>query len=232
MAGAIERHRLARHGVDHAATFSSASLTASSASWALEPSGPPPCAISGRPPPPWPPSVATAAFTRSTALTWTARSSVTPTATLARPSLTAISAPMPEPKTFLHVVNSRAQVLGIQAFDDLADEFVAVHVLGRRPRRTWTLRRPSPALFSRRQARARAGGAPRPATRCAQALRPAVTSASLPPRAAWHRARSSHWRAASPVSASIRRTPDETALSLNDLEQLDVAERTDVRAAA
>src|SRR6185369_9763336 len=98
MTGAVQGDRLGRKRVDHAA--SSASFTASSASWAFEPSGPPPWAMSGRPPPPCPPSAATAALTSSTALTWPARSSVTPTATLARPPFTAIRAPTPDPNRF------------------------------------------------------------------------------------------------------------------------------------
>src|SRR6185503_4081324 len=112
VARAVERDRLRRGSVHHAATFSSASLTASSASSALDPSGPPPCAMSGRPPPPCPPSVATAALTRSTALTWPARSSVTPIATLARPSFTAIRTPIPEPRRFFMSSTAARKPLG------------------------------------------------------------------------------------------------------------------------
>lgn len=42
MTGALEGDRIGGFRLDHAATFSSASLTASSASLALDPSGPPP----------------------------------------------------------------------------------------------------------------------------------------------------------------------------------------------
>src|SRR4029453_6181042 len=47
--GAAESDGVGGLRVDQAATFSKASLTASSASFALAPSGPPPCAMSGRP---------------------------------------------------------------------------------------------------------------------------------------------------------------------------------------
>ena len=188
--------------------------------------------MSGRPPPPCPPSAATAALTRSTALTCPARSSVTPTATLARPSLTATSAAIPEPTRCFIVSTVDAQVLGIQAFDHLAEELVAVDLFGRGGVGLGRRRRPSPAPSSRRRARARAACAPRPARRSAPEprrvtlLSVAAASRSLASRSP------SHCRAASPVSASIRRTPDETALSRDDLEQLDVAERADVGAAA
>ena len=68
--------------------------------------------MSGRPPPPCPPSAATAALTRSTALNWPARSSVTPTATLARPSLTATSAATPEPTRCFIVSTVERKSLG------------------------------------------------------------------------------------------------------------------------
>src|ERR1035441_3796509 len=55
----------------------SAASIALSASSALEPSGPPACAMSGRPPPPMPPSTSAPFFTRSTALKRLVRSSVT-----------------------------------------------------------------------------------------------------------------------------------------------------------
>src|SRR5262249_13086516 len=90
----------------HLAPSSAASM-AFSASGALAASGPPPCAMSGRPPPPLPPSAATPAFTSSTALSFLApvpwaRSSVTPTTAEALPSSTPISATTPEPSFFLN----------------------------------------------------------------------------------------------------------------------------------
>src|SRR3546814_18414278 len=56
--------------------------------------------MSCRPPPPCPPSAATAVLTRSTALWLPILSSVTPTATEARPSLTATSIATPLPTCF------------------------------------------------------------------------------------------------------------------------------------
>ena len=70
---------------------------AASASFAFAPSGPPACAMSGRPPPPLPPSASDAARTRSTALTREVRSSVTPTTSEALPSATVTNATTPEP---------------------------------------------------------------------------------------------------------------------------------------
>src|ERR1700733_13462571 len=52
------------------------SSTAASASWVFAPSGPPACAMSGRPPPPLPPSAAEPRRTRSTALKRLVRSGV------------------------------------------------------------------------------------------------------------------------------------------------------------
>src|SRR5262249_48324520 len=62
------------------------SAIAFNAASALAPSGPPAWAMSGRPPPPWPPSAAAPALTRSTALYFAVRSSVTPTTMPALPS--------------------------------------------------------------------------------------------------------------------------------------------------
>src|SRR5205085_11988124 len=59
--------RHGRHGSLHCAPSRAASI-AFSASDALAASGPPPWAMSGRPPPPLPPSAATPGLTRSTAL--------------------------------------------------------------------------------------------------------------------------------------------------------------------
>src|SRR3984893_7325852 len=75
---------------------------AASAALALAPSGPPACAMSGRPPPPLPPSASDATRTRSTALKRKVRSLVTPTTTPALPSsVTATIATTPEPICFL-----------------------------------------------------------------------------------------------------------------------------------
>ena len=72
--------------------------TASSASPALAPSGPPAWAMSGRPPPPLPPSAAEPSRTRSTALKRPVRSAVTATTRLALPSSpVAAIATTPEP---------------------------------------------------------------------------------------------------------------------------------------
>src|SRR5581483_7560783 len=63
----------------HAASAARRSSMAASASEAFEVSGPPACAMSGRPPPPLPPSFSAPSFTKSTALIFLVRSSVTPT---------------------------------------------------------------------------------------------------------------------------------------------------------
>src|SRR5258708_4810441 len=74
---------------------------ADSAASALEPSGPPACAMSGRPPPPLPPSASDATRTRSTALKRDVRSLVTPTTTPALPSSETLTmATTPEPTRF------------------------------------------------------------------------------------------------------------------------------------
>src|SRR5207344_65324 len=80
----------------------SAASIALSASSAFDPSGPPACAMSGRPPPPLPPSASAPFFTRSTALKRLVRSSVTPTTMPALPSsAVATMATTPEPTSFL-----------------------------------------------------------------------------------------------------------------------------------
>src|SRR5882762_8027623 len=69
---------------------------------ALAPSGPAACAMSGRPPPPLPPSASEATRTRLTALNRETRSAVTPTTTPALPSsVTPMMATTPEPICFL-----------------------------------------------------------------------------------------------------------------------------------
>src|SRR3546814_14933076 len=65
--------------------------------------------MSGRPPPPCPPSAATAALTRSTALWLLVLSSVTPTATEARPSFTATSIATPLPTCFFSPSTVRSE---------------------------------------------------------------------------------------------------------------------------
>src|SRR5262249_29978437 len=75
---------------------------AESAAAALAPSGPPACAMSGRPPPPLPPSASEATRTRLTALKREVRSGVTPTTTPALPSsVTPTMATTPDPSCFL-----------------------------------------------------------------------------------------------------------------------------------
>src|SRR6185503_10927622 len=74
-----------------------AASIAANAALALLPSGPPACAMSGRPPPPLPPSASAPSLTRSTALMRLVRSSVTPTTSDARPSSTVTNATTPEP---------------------------------------------------------------------------------------------------------------------------------------
>ena len=73
-------------GIYDAARCSSKSEIAASAASAAEPSGPPAWAMSGRPPPPLPPSFSAASRTKSTALNACVRSGVTPTTTPALPS--------------------------------------------------------------------------------------------------------------------------------------------------
>src|SRR5262249_10051299 len=80
----------------------SAPSMALSAASALEPSGPPACAISARPPPPLPPSASAPLRTRSIAEKRDVRSAVTPTTTPALPSsVTPTMATTPEPRRFL-----------------------------------------------------------------------------------------------------------------------------------
>ena len=86
--------------------------TAARAACASPPSGPPPCAMSGRPPPPLPPSFSTPTRTRSTELKRSVRSSVTPAAIEARPSVTAITAEMPLPMRFLFSSTNPRNSLG------------------------------------------------------------------------------------------------------------------------
>src|SRR5262249_13655331 len=88
-------------GHGYAAFSVSAASIGAIASSAFAPSGPPAWAMSGRPPPPLPPSAAAPAFTRSTALIFAVRSSVTPTTSEALPSSRAISTTTPEPISFL-----------------------------------------------------------------------------------------------------------------------------------
>ena len=63
---------------------------------------PPACAISGRPPPPWPSSTIAAAVTISTALYLPVKSFVTPTTMDTLPSNVATAPTMPEPIFFYH----------------------------------------------------------------------------------------------------------------------------------
>src|SRR5260370_38864452 len=70
----------------HRYTLAIAFSMAESAAPALAPSGPPACAISGRPPPPFPPRASEATRTRSTALKREGRYLVTPTTTPPLPS--------------------------------------------------------------------------------------------------------------------------------------------------
>src|SRR5262245_65985955 len=80
----------------------SAPSIALSAASAFEPSGPPACAMSARPPPPFPPSASAPLRTRSMAEKRDVRSSVTPTTTPALPSsVTPTMATTPEPRRFL-----------------------------------------------------------------------------------------------------------------------------------
>src|SRR6516162_5555146 len=80
----------------------SAEAMAASAACACEPSGPPACAMSERPPPLLPPSATAPLRARSTAEKRAVRSSVTPTTMPALPSsLTPTMATIPEPTRFL-----------------------------------------------------------------------------------------------------------------------------------
>ncbi len=207
--------------------------TAATASAAFAPSGPPACAMSGRPPPPCPPSAAAAARTRSTALIRAVRSSVTPTATAARPALIATMTATPLP--------SRA----------LASSTRPRSALASMPSTTWPTK-PMPATCSiaapdasppaRGPARARAffasasSRSSRRRSSTSAATRSGTSSGRLLSAAAAALSRSScsvrKVRAASPVSASMRRTPLATRQFADDLEQGDVAQRGDVRAAA
>ena len=173
--------------------------------------------MSGRPPPPCPPNAATAALTRSTALTRSSRSGVTPAATLARPSLIAISAAIPLPtRLFIASISDRK-------------------FLGSRPSTTWP-KKAYPATCSGPAASGAALPPPMASAFLASAnsrssLRRSSISAAIRAgtssgldlsMAATSRRRASRWtshcRAPSPVSASIRRMPDDTALSAMTLK--------------
>ena len=176
--------------------------------------------MSGRPPPPCPPSIATAALTRSTAETVPTRSSVTPTATLARPSLVAMSAAMPLPRRCFIASTSPRKPLGSRPSTTC-------------PRKAWpptcsgpaasagppppiALLRASAFLASASSRSRRlafsTSAATLAGTSSGDALRVAATWRSLASRS------TSHSRAPSPVSASMRRMPEETALSLTILK--------------
>ena len=127
---------------------------------AFVPSGPPPWAMSGRPPPPCPPTASTALRTRSTALRL--RREIVGDAD--RDGGAAVidrdQSDHARADALLGLVDQAAQALGVHAFEHLADEAVAADLL--RARRLGRCgRRPAPAPSSPRRARARGGGGPR-----------------------------------------------------------------------
>jgi hypothetical protein len=177
----------------------------------LSPSGPPPWAMSGRPPPPCPPSAATAALTRSTALTLPPARSVTPTATEARPSLTATRAATPEPIRALASSTAPRSSLGSSPSITWPIKLIPADLLrARRCGRTAAAHGQrllrigqfalEPAAFLDQRCHARGHFVRRRLERGSSFLQPLV--AGVEPHAR-----------ASPVSASMRRTPEETALS-------------------
>lgn len=89
---------------------------AARASAALEPSGPPAWAMSGRPPPPLPPVLSEATRTRSTALNLSVRSLVTATTMPSLPSAEAL-ATATTPKPVAALVGERLRVFHIDAGD-------------------------------------------------------------------------------------------------------------------
>src|SRR6266566_4079860 len=96
--GTVTRHYRQHQKGEQTSTNSIASSAAS----ALEPSGPPACAMSARPPPPLPPSASAPLRTKSIAEKRDVRSAVTPTTTPALPSsVTPTMATTPEPRRFL-----------------------------------------------------------------------------------------------------------------------------------
>src|SRR3990167_10750413 len=196
----------------------SAALTAATASFAAPPFGPPPCAMSGRPPPPCPPSAATAALTRSTALRLPILSSVTPTATDARLSLTATSIATPLPTCFFSPSTVPRSSLGSSPSTTCAINPVSPICSTAGPLAAPPAPAPpnASAFFASASSRsaffnASASCATRAGTSSGEVLSAAAAAFSASSRPF------SHWRAASPVSASIRRTHEETALSLTTL---------------
>ena len=147
-----------------------ASIAASAAS-ALAPSGPPACAMSGRPPPPLPPSASAPIRTRSTALKRAVRSSVTPTTMPALPSsATRDDRDDAGADRLLALVDEALEVLGATPVDRAAEELDRRRPRGCRYRRRPLRRRPWRASCAPRRVRARACGARRPAPRRARPL--------------------------------------------------------------
>ncbi len=151
---------------------SAASIALSAAS-AFDPSGPPACAMSGRPPPPLPPSASAPLRTRSTALKRDVRSSVTPTTMPALPSPgDADDRDDAGADLLLAFVGEAAQILDFDAVDrarhqlDVADGAHAIGAVAvaRGRRRPWR------ASSWRRTVRARDACAPRAALRCARRI--------------------------------------------------------------
>ena len=177
--------------------------------------------MSGRPPPPWPPTASTALRTRSTALKRSVRSSVTPTATVARPPSTEMIAATPVPiERFFSSTRLRSSLgsksLSSSGVKKTSPTFsgpvasLAVPISGEPVVRSCAERAivffaSASSRSSRR--RSSTSAATRAGTSSGEALSEAAASLSLSSRAV------SQARAASPVSASIRRTPEATALS-------------------
>ena len=200
-------------------------LAAAIASAALEPSGPPPCAMSGRPPPPLPPSASTPARTQidradlarkvvghggsdaRLALVDRGRSRPRPSRDAAWPDRAGRANPWgptlqaPGPENFTPFT-SLVGVLGLcgstaERQSLLRPRPVRVRASCARPSAPWTRASTSSGVVRRIEA--------------------VFFSASS--RA------TNHCRALSPVNASMRRTPEDTALSLDDAEHADVTQR-------
>ena len=153
------------------------------------------------------------ACTRSTALKRSTRSSVTPTTIEALPSARADQRHHARADLALHLVGEALQLLGRHVVERAAGELDAADILGARRRlarrrRRW--RRARRASASSRSSLRRSSI--RLATRAGSSRRrglaaPAPPGAAAPPRA------TTCASAAAPVSASMRRTPEATALS-------------------
>ena len=191
---------------------------AASASFAFVPSGPPACAMSGRPPPPLPPSASDARAHEIDRAD--ARGQILGDADDERGAAFGDGDERDDARADLRlrIVGERLQILGGDVLDDaqhgldpgdLARCVAAALATGRRAR----------APCARPRVRVRAGGVPRRGRRCGRAIPRARSSARRRPARAASAWPSSQRRAPSEVSASMRRTPAATADSASTVKR-------------